>query len=156
MKFNVVGIIFLYFWGCKDKWLKTPWRQDFWPQTEIYILSFSDALKIVIVIQRFFFTAFAKCTPEIFYSWKLTLISFRLQIHKQSKKHHIPIFATFLLAFFIRTFYCFTAITTAKTELECEFPPKMEEDLTHVRRKRLTTRHGLVCLEDYPYTVSIR
>ncbi|CAK1543353.1 unnamed protein product [Leptosia nina] len=32
----------------------------------------------------------------------------------------------------------------------------MEEDLTHVRRKRLTTELGLVCLEDYPYTVSIR
>ncbi|XP_028178568.1 trypsin-7-like [Ostrinia furnacalis] len=32
----------------------------------------------------------------------------------------------------------------------------MEEDLTHVRRKRLTTKNGLVCLEDYPYTVSIR
>ncbi|CAH2252055.1 trypsin delta-like isoform X2 [Pararge aegeria] len=32
----------------------------------------------------------------------------------------------------------------------------MEEDLTHVRRKRLTTESGLVCLEDYPYTVSIR
>ncbi|XP_045505281.1 vitellin-degrading protease-like isoform X2 [Colias croceus] len=40
--------------------------------------------------------------------------------------------------------------------MECEFPPKMEEDLTHVRRKRLTTEMGLVCLEDYPYTVSIR
>ncbi|CAG4951800.1 unnamed protein product [Parnassius apollo] len=32
----------------------------------------------------------------------------------------------------------------------------MEEDLTHIRRKRLTTENGLVCLEDYPYTVSIR
>ncbi|KAI5641220.1 trypsin domain-containing protein [Phthorimaea operculella] len=32
----------------------------------------------------------------------------------------------------------------------------MEEDLTHIRRKRLTTETGLVCLEDYPYTVSIR
>ncbi|CAH0717979.1 unnamed protein product, partial [Brenthis ino] len=32
----------------------------------------------------------------------------------------------------------------------------MEEDLTHIRRKRLTTASGLVCLEDYPYTVSIR
>ncbi|KOB70435.1 putative alcohol dehydrogenase, partial [Operophtera brumata] len=32
----------------------------------------------------------------------------------------------------------------------------MEEDLTHVRRKRLTTETGLVCLEDYPYTVSVR
>ncbi|XP_045505279.1 vitellin-degrading protease-like isoform X1 [Colias croceus] len=48
------------------------------------------------------------------------------------------------------------AYTTSKTEMECEFPPKMEEDLTHVRRKRLTTEMGLVCLEDYPYTVSIR
>ncbi|XP_022818520.1 hypodermin-A-like [Spodoptera litura] len=47
-------------------------------------------------------------------------------------------------------------MTTKKTELECEFPPKMEEDLTHVRRKRLTTETGLVCLEDYPYTVSVR
>ncbi|XP_038218594.1 transmembrane protease serine 11D-like [Zerene cesonia] len=46
--------------------------------------------------------------------------------------------------------------TTSRTEMECEFPPKMEEDLTHVRRKRLTTEMGLVCLEDYPYTVSIR
>ncbi|XP_068625332.1 trypsin-7-like [Battus philenor] len=46
--------------------------------------------------------------------------------------------------------------TTIKADLECEFPPKMEEDLTHVRRKRLTTETGLVCLEDYPYTVSIR
>ncbi|XP_059061362.1 hypodermin-A-like [Achroia grisella] len=53
---------------------------------------------------------------------------------------------------------CFvnSAITTSKTDLECEFPPKKEEDLTHVRRKRLTTETGLVCLEDYPYTVSIR
>ncbi|XP_063833848.1 hypodermin-B-like [Ostrinia nubilalis] len=49
-----------------------------------------------------------------------------------------------------------SAATTFRTELECEFPPKMEEDLTHVRRKRLTTKNGLVCLEDYPYTVSIR
>ncbi|XP_026318262.1 trypsin-7-like [Hyposmocoma kahamanoa] len=48
-----------------------------------------------------------------------------------------------------------TTVTT-KSELECEFPPKLEEDLTHVRRKRLTTETGLVCLEDYPYTVSIR
>ncbi|XP_037873968.2 trypsin-7 [Bombyx mori] len=32
----------------------------------------------------------------------------------------------------------------------------MEEDLSHVRRKRLTTETGLVCLEDYPYTVSVR
>ncbi|KAM3958186.1 hypodermin-A [Aphomia sociella] len=32
----------------------------------------------------------------------------------------------------------------------------MEEDLTHVRKKRLTTETGLVCLEDYPYTVSVR
>ncbi|CAB3244941.1 unnamed protein product [Arctia plantaginis] len=32
----------------------------------------------------------------------------------------------------------------------------MEEDLTHLRRKRLTTETGLVCLEDYPYTVSVR
>ncbi|CAH0696170.1 unnamed protein product [Spodoptera exigua] len=47
-------------------------------------------------------------------------------------------------------------MTTKRTELECEFPPKMEEDLTHVRRKRLTTETGLVCLEDYPYTVSVR
>ncbi|XP_075985750.1 trypsin-7-like isoform X2 [Anticarsia gemmatalis] len=47
-------------------------------------------------------------------------------------------------------------VTTAKVELECEFPPKMEEDLTHVRKRRLTTETGLVCLEDYPYTVSIR
>ncbi|XP_034826569.1 trypsin delta-like [Maniola hyperantus] len=46
--------------------------------------------------------------------------------------------------------------TTKNTDLECEFPPKMEEDLTHVRRKRLTTESGLVCLEDYPYTVSVR
>ncbi|KAJ2940929.1 hypothetical protein O0L34_g10190 [Tuta absoluta] len=46
--------------------------------------------------------------------------------------------------------------TTQRSELECEFPPKMEEDLTHIRRKRLTTETGLVCLEDYPYTVSIR
>ncbi|XP_050356202.1 trypsin-7-like isoform X2 [Nymphalis io] len=43
-----------------------------------------------------------------------------------------------------------------KTELECEFPPRVEEDFTHIRRKRLTTDTGLVCLEDYPYTVSIR
>jgi hypothetical protein len=49
-----------------------------------------------------------------------------------------------------------SAYTTPRAELECEFPPKMEEDLTHVRRKRLTTKSGLVCLEDYPYTVSIR
>ncbi|KAJ0171603.1 hypothetical protein K1T71_013153 [Dendrolimus kikuchii] len=48
------------------------------------------------------------------------------------------------------------ASTTIKSELDCEFPPKLEEDLTHVRRKRLTTETGLVCLEDYPYTVSIR
>lgn len=46
--------------------------------------------------------------------------------------------------------------TTAKSQLECEFPPKQEEDFTHIRRKRLTTESGLVCLEDYPYTVSIR
>ncbi|XP_046973645.1 trypsin 3A1-like [Vanessa cardui] len=45
---------------------------------------------------------------------------------------------------------------TVKAELECEFPPKVEKDYTHVRRKRLTTDTGLVCLEDYPYTVSIR
>ncbi|CAK1591422.1 unnamed protein product [Parnassius mnemosyne] len=45
---------------------------------------------------------------------------------------------------------------TGKADLECEFPPKMEEDLTHIRSKRLTTETGLVCLEDYPYTVSIR
>lgn len=32
----------------------------------------------------------------------------------------------------------------------------MEEDFTQVRRKRLTTETGLVCLEDYPYTVSVR
>ncbi|XP_045455970.1 mite allergen Der p 3-like [Melitaea cinxia] len=50
--------------------------------------------------------------------------------------------------------YC--ATKPIKSELECEFPPKLEEDLTHVRRKRLTTESGLVCLEDYPYTVSIR
>ncbi|CAG9131574.1 unnamed protein product [Plutella xylostella] len=48
------------------------------------------------------------------------------------------------------------AATTSKTDLECEFPPKLEEDLTHIRRKRLTTETGLVCLEDYPYTVSVR
>ncbi|CAH2057451.1 unnamed protein product, partial [Iphiclides podalirius] len=46
--------------------------------------------------------------------------------------------------------------TTVKSDLECEFPPKREEDFTHLRRKRLTTETGLVCLEDYPYTVSIR
>ncbi|XP_052748064.1 trypsin-7-like [Galleria mellonella] len=49
-----------------------------------------------------------------------------------------------------------SAFTTSKADLECEFPPKTEDDLTHVRRKRLTTETGLVCLEDYPYTVSIR
>nr|XP_026494447.1 trypsin 3A1-like [Vanessa tameamea] len=43
-----------------------------------------------------------------------------------------------------------------KAELECEFPPRIEKDFTHIRRKRLTTDTGLVCLEDYPYTVSIR
>ncbi|XP_053617876.1 hypodermin-A-like isoform X1 [Plodia interpunctella] len=48
------------------------------------------------------------------------------------------------------------SINKTKLELECEFPPKMEEDLTHVRKKRLTTETGLVCLEDYPYTISIR
>ncbi|CAH2097894.1 unnamed protein product [Euphydryas editha] len=48
------------------------------------------------------------------------------------------------------------ATKAIKSELECEFPPRLEEDLTHVRRKRLTTESGLVCLEDYPYTVSIR
>ncbi|VVC89652.1 unnamed protein product [Leptidea sinapis] len=46
--------------------------------------------------------------------------------------------------------------TTKKAELECEFPPKLEEDLTHARRKRLTTETGLVCIEDYPYTASVR
>ncbi|XP_047540332.1 hypodermin-A-like [Vanessa atalanta] len=46
--------------------------------------------------------------------------------------------------------------TTMKAELECEFPPRIEKDFTHIRRKRLTTDTGLVCLEDYPYTVSIR
>ncbi|CAG9792856.1 unnamed protein product [Diatraea saccharalis] len=50
----------------------------------------------------------------------------------------------------------FNIETTARNDLECEFPPRMEEDLTHIRRKRLTTKNGLVCLEDYPYTVSIR
>ncbi|XP_063369845.1 hypodermin-A-like [Cydia amplana] len=50
-----------------------------------------------------------------------------------------------------------TIITRVQTpEQECEFPPKFEEDLTHLRRKRLTTENGLVCLEDYPYTVSVR
>ncbi|XP_049880360.1 trypsin-7-like [Pectinophora gossypiella] len=49
-----------------------------------------------------------------------------------------------------------TSATTSRADLECEFPPKMEEDLTHIRRKRLTTETGLVCLEDYPFTVSIR
>ncbi|XP_023934329.2 trypsin 3A1-like [Bicyclus anynana] len=61
---------------------------------------------------------------------------------------------------FVINYFCLTnvlcASATQKAELECEFPPKMEEDLTHVRRKRLTTESGLVCLEDYPYTVSIR
>lgn len=50
-------------------------------------------------------------------------------------------------------------VTKAKSKLnplECEFPPKIEEDLTHIRRKRLTAEDGLVCLEDYPYSVSIR
>ncbi|XP_021191490.1 trypsin-7 isoform X2 [Helicoverpa armigera] len=55
-----------------------------------------------------------------------------------------------------RNLFVESASTTVKAELECEFPPKMEEDLTHVRRKRLTTETGLVCLEDYPYTVSVR
>ncbi|XP_045524788.1 vitellin-degrading protease-like [Pieris brassicae] len=64
------------------------------------------------------------------------------------------VFLAFSLIFLKDWTIC--ASTTAKSELECEFPPKMEEDLTHVRRKRLTTEMGLVCLEDYPYTVSIR
>ncbi|XP_045540333.1 trypsin 3A1 [Papilio machaon] len=66
-----------------------------------------------------------------------------------------------IVVFFIVFFYKFynskvQTASTIKADLECEFPPKMEEDLTHVRRKRLTTETGLVCLEDYPYTVSIR
>ncbi|XP_061723872.1 hypodermin-A-like isoform X1 [Cydia pomonella] len=52
---------------------------------------------------------------------------------------------------------CGTILTKVQpSEQECEFPPKFEEDLTHLRRKRLTTENGLVCLEDYPYTVSVR
>ncbi|KAL4717532.1 hypothetical protein ACJJTC_000681 [Scirpophaga incertulas] len=64
--------------------------------------------------------------------------------------HFLVIFCHFKL------FYVLSAYTTSRAELECEFPPKREEDLTHIRRKRLTTQNGLVCLEDYPYTVSIR
>lgn len=64
----------------------------------------------------------------------------------------------------LKSFYCLAVViskrstmeTTTRADLECEFPPKMEEDLTHLRRKRLTTETGLVCLEDYPYTVSVR
>lgn len=68
----------------------------------------------------------------------------------------------FLIVILVFNFVIFTdsatiqPLTAAKAELECEFPPKNEEDLTHVRRKRLTTETGLVCLEDYPYTVSVR
>ncbi|XP_030024397.2 trypsin-7 isoform X1 [Manduca sexta] len=64
----------------------------------------------------------------------------------------------FLVLFVVNFSHRFveSASTTTKAELECEFPPKMEEDLTHIRRKRLTTETGLVCLEDYPYTVSVR
>ncbi|KAI8432932.1 hypothetical protein MSG28_013835 [Choristoneura fumiferana] len=66
----------------------------------------------------------------------------------------------FVNCFLVLVYFSYSSIvecaTTAKAELECEFPPKMEEDLTHMRRKRLTTEGGLVCLEDYPYTVSVR
>ncbi|XP_072948292.1 trypsin-7-like isoform X2 [Epargyreus clarus] len=65
-------------------------------------------------------------------------------------------FLVILNLYFNLRFIAESASTTAHTDLECEFPPKMEEDLTHVRRKRLTTETGLVCLEDYPYTVSVR
>lgn len=72
-----------------------------------------------------------------------------LGIKQQSNKNKMLIY--------LNPIYKITAATTRRTaELECEFPPKMEEDLTHVRRKRLTTKNGLVCLEDYPYTVSVR
>ncbi|XP_013138213.1 PREDICTED: trypsin 3A1-like [Papilio polytes] len=62
----------------------------------------------------------------------------------------------FFIVYFYNTYLEVETASTLKADLECEFPPKMEEDLTHVRRKRLTTETGLVCLEDYPYTVSIR
>ncbi|KAJ8709970.1 hypothetical protein PYW07_009336 [Mythimna separata] len=64
-------------------------------------------------------------------------------------------FKTFVVVFSVILFVK-SDPTTRRTELECEFPPKTEEDLSHVRRKRLTTETGLVCLEDYPYTVSVR
>ncbi|CAG9570616.1 unnamed protein product [Danaus chrysippus] len=68
---------------------------------------------------------------------------------------NILIFSSFFIYLHFNNSYILSA-TTAKSELECEFPPKQEEDFTHIRRKRLTTESGLVCLEDYPYTVSIR
>ncbi|XP_026494447.2 trypsin 3A1-like [Vanessa tameamea] len=64
-------------------------------------------------------------------------------------------FIIFLLLIYCLS-YVFGESTTMKAELECEFPPRIEKDFTHIRRKRLTTDTGLVCLEDYPYTVSIR
>ncbi|RVE52120.1 hypothetical protein evm_003193 [Chilo suppressalis] len=66
------------------------------------------------------------------------------------------ILVTFLSLSFQTRIIGVQSATTSRNELECEFPPRMEEDLTHIRKKRLTTRNGLVCLEDYPYTVSIR
>ncbi|XP_026727551.1 hypodermin-B-like isoform X1 [Trichoplusia ni] len=78
---------------------------------------------------------------------------------KKSKKMECNKFKTFFLILvfsFNHNLFVESGTTTSKSELECEFPPKMEEDLTHVRRKRLTTETGLVCLEDYPYTVSVR